>query len=131
MSNKEKMQKIRDLTGLEPKWWYNDEYWNINMTLERKEGSDPYYPCEQLWEMLPDTILSNGDDEEADLSEWRLIIERDNDQGVKYVQEMYGNTYDLVVSEFTGQDLHTALLDIFLWCIKNGYIASATAGKEV
>ena len=135
MTNQEKMQKIYEATGIEPRMWestgeirlISKDHTNVCLKTYYKDEQIyewvPHYPCEQLWEMLPDTVIGDGGDKEATPSEWRLVIERDHEAGVKYIQEAYGNTYDLIVMDI-GKDrnLHTALLDMVLWCIEEGYI---------
>ena len=97
MTNQEKMQYIYERTGVEPKYISN-EYGEL-LTPNKKiseydllEGSYAYFPAEQLWEML---ISDKSIYKGIGLGEFPL--------------NSVGN-------------LHTALINMVVWSIKQGHI---------
>lgn len=111
MTNAEKMRKIYEATGIEPEWWCNPEYMNANMTLSRMDrDSKPYYPCKQLWDMLP-----------RDIDDGNYFLECYKGRLVyKSWADSRHEVPDLKQIDF--EDLHTALLDMTIWAIEEGYI---------
>lgn len=112
MTNQEKMQKIYELTGIEPKWWEDDEGLSPNGFVQDellntqwfKECAKPFYPAEQLWEICPVSVQIQNFT--------KKIIFVNYSSKVKYIQK----EFDI------GGNLLTALTDMVLWCIEQGYI---------
>jgi hypothetical protein len=87
-----KHEKIYELTGVEPKKWNG--------------VVDPHYPCEQLWEMLPEVIETY----------YSFGI---NKKGLGYLHDI--NPED-VLHWISFKNLQEALLDMVLWAIENGHV---------
>ena len=137
MNNNQKHEYIYNKTGIEPRWWSDgvtdgtNYMADIMHAVEIYEGFDhsfstPHYPAEQLWEMLPCEI------EIEDYKE-RFSTDFMEDRNFKLVHNKYFIAYEdtdwqlprqYFLKKIKSSDLHTALIDMVLWCIENGYIAS-------
>lgn len=134
MNNQDKHKYIYDKTGIEPKLWMY-KYWGDGLTLSdtkyRSESYDfqiAYYPESQLWDMLPTEIDTRSKLSGTDEPVMAFLVSRKKCLGY-WLSSGFSMWYHNI--EFT--DLHTALLDMVLWCIEQGYIKGEKNGfsKEV
>ena len=116
MTNQEKHQKIYELTGIEPQYGYCEGDKNISQYyLVTPAYGKPYYPAEQLWEMLPGTVNSKPE------SYWHLGFNKERNGNGAEAFYMLRPQIEMMVN-IDRSDLLTALLDMVLFCIENGYI---------
>jgi len=99
-----KHEKIYDLTGIDPLWW-NDAQ-GLYKEKDSYVDNEPHYPCEQLWEMLPEVIETY----------YNFGI---NKKGLGYLHAI--NSED-VLHWVSFNNLHEALLDMVLWAIEQKVI---------
>lgn len=124
MTNQEKMKKIYESTRVEPGMWCTGDtiYQMQDKTFEQciadytaydMPAPSPHYPESQLWEMLP-----------AVIDDFVLIAGKDLNLITLGYYWQRGNriSSDDSLTYLTAVDLHTALIDMVLWCIEEGYI---------
>jgi len=109
-----KHEKIYELTGIEQLWWNDDEKLTPNKFVQEellntrwfKEAAKPHYPCEQLWDMLPEVIETY----------YSFGI---NKKGLGYLHDI--NSED-VLHWVSFKNLQEALLDMVLLAIEQNHI---------
>ena len=116
MINAEKMQKIYEATGVEPRWWMDYGDGSLHKDKSRKHltgfSDFAHYPAEQLWEMLPERVEGI----------YKIRLGKRVLAYVKISDPERIPFHAVHIEELLGVDLHTALIDMVLWCIEKGYI---------
>jgi hypothetical protein len=110
-----KHEKIYELTGIEPDYWacgdnlfksYGSNGGRVPVEIGDFKVTNPHYPCEQLWEMLPEVIETY----------YSFGI---NKKGLGYLHDI--NPED-VLHWVSFKNLQEALLDMVLWAIDYGHV---------
>lgn len=133
MANQEKMQKIYELTGIEPRYVESCDpkdpscgnlyiYRKFLAAFEeealRQIEWSAHYPAEQLWEMLPE------------IKDYCLRMNK----SIIYYEHWADSRHevpDLIEFSIINGDLLAALLDMVLWAIENGHIKKRGEGCEI
>jgi hypothetical protein len=127
-----KHEKIYELTGIEPDYWacgdnlfksYGSNGGRVPVEIGDFKVTNPHYPCEQLWEMMPSEILPGSG------TGYYLMINSHTPGGYGreigyFIESDFGFATDLNTDliSFKIDNLQEALLDMVLWAIEQNHI---------
>jgi hypothetical protein len=122
--NKETLEKMRWLydAGFEPDMWIREaaddySYFDLTSSKAYSEGRfvrpKPYFTESRLWSLLPKKITTNPRDEGYAY----LAINKASILG--YFGTWATKALEIDIKE---TDLHTALLDLTIWTVKEGHL---------
>jgi hypothetical protein len=123
MNNKlELMKKIWELTKADPDGtiWEGTEnmyprvFYGRPYVPNEQFPEYPYYSESWLWRELPKKI---------EVPTYELNINHDNDsiEYIDFTDQVILKNEDSAQFHGVGEDLHTALLELFIWVVENGY----------
>lgn len=122
MTKLEKMKKIH-AAGFEPDLWFYTDVAKTALYKQYKEnyGFKPYFTESRLWELLPDEIFLSKKMPSKATGYYDLTL---IENVLGYSSKDHYGDYDYLIGFDIDKNtnLHTALIDMVLWCIENNYI---------
>jgi len=128
MHSVEKMQKIYELTGIEPTIEVRGEHHGIETFV--LDDYDCSYPVDQLIEILPKTVPLNSKIRSPsgvnENPQCRLNIDSDFAEYVGYCSI---TNLHYCATHVGGDSVHEILLNLVIWCITHGHIKRLEESK--